>query len=84
MAPKNEREFQTLLWLALRVAGTKVASEVRTATGRIDLVTWSPTTAYVVELKYGRSAREAIDVLRGTDGRRRYFVVSDNYDRSGS
>lgn len=60
MAPKCEKDFQTVLFLAFKVAGIRVSSEVRTSAGRVDLVVESATTVYVMELKYGGTAEEAL------------------------
>lgn len=60
MAPKCEKDFQTVLFLAFKVAGIRVSSEVRTSVGRVDLVAESASAVYVMELKYGGTAEEAL------------------------
>ena len=60
LAPKDEKAFQSLLFVAFKVAGARVSSEVRTSSGRVDLVLESARTVYVMELKYGGTAEEAL------------------------
>ncbi len=63
LAPKDEKTFQAQLFIILKVVGAKVATEVRTSTGRIDAVIAMPTTVYVIELKYNKMAREALEQI---------------------
>lgn len=63
LAPKNEKEFQTVLFIVWKVVGAKVATEVRTATGSIDVTIESPEKLYVLELKYDKSAKAALEQI---------------------
>ena len=56
----NERHYQAILFTVLTSFGADVRAEQQTANGRIDLVLCMPKTIYVIELKYGRSADEAM------------------------
>ena len=67
MAPKNEKAFQTVLYLIFKVVGTRIATEVRTATGRIDAVIDTPQARYIIELKY-RKANAAAPTARDALG----------------
>ncbi|WP_449316490.1 AAA family ATPase [Rubneribacter sp.] len=60
MAPKCEKDFQTVLFLAFSLVGARIRSEVRTSAGRVDLVVESASAVYVMELKYGGTAEEAL------------------------
>lgn len=63
LAPKDEKAFQAQLFIIFKVVGAKVATEVRTSTGRIDVVITMPKTIYVMELKYNKTAREALEQI---------------------
>ena len=56
----NERHFQALLFTLLTAFGADVQPEVATARGRADIVLKMPNTIYVMELKYDKSAAEAL------------------------
>ena len=74
----NERHFHALLFTLLTAFGADVQPEVATARGRADIVLKMPSTIYVMELKYDKSAAEALAQIdeRGytepylSDGRR--------------
>ena len=57
MAPKCEKDFQTVLFLAFKVAGIRVSSEVRTSVGRVDLVAESASAVYVDGAQIRRHGR---------------------------
>jgi hypothetical protein len=56
----NERHFHALLFTLLTAFGADVRPEVATARGRADIVLKMPTTIYVMELKYDKTAAEAL------------------------
>lgn len=56
----NERHFHALLFTLLTAFGADVRPEVATARGRADIVLRMPTTIYVMELKYDKTAAEAL------------------------
>ena len=60
LANDNERHFQALLFTLLTAFGADVQPEVATARGRADIVLKMPNTIYVMELKYDKSAAEAL------------------------
>ena len=72
MAPKSEKDFQTVLYLVLELMGAYVQTEVRVATGRIDAVVDAGAVVYVIELKYrrtGKSTPTSADAMRQIDER---------------
>ena len=63
LSNKSERDFQTMLFIVFRLVGAHIDTEVRTASGRIDVVMRCGETMFVMELKYDRSAREALEQI---------------------
>ena len=61
----SEGHFQTLLYVLFSLLGdtTDLYSEVRTATGRIDMVLATKTDIYVMELKIDKTAQEALEQI---------------------
>ena len=61
----SEGHFQTLLYVLFSLLGDApdLHTEVRTATGRIDMVLGTKTDIYVLELKIDRPAQEALDQI---------------------
>lgn len=74
---KNERHYQSILYAVLIAIGADVRTEVETATGRLDLVLKMPQTIYIFELKYDKSAQEALDQIKQRD----YAVAYANDER---
>ena len=74
---KNERHYQSILYAVLIAIGADVRTEVETATGRLDIVLKMPQTIYIFELKYDKSAQEALDQIK----QRNYAVAYANDDR---
>ena len=56
----NERHFHALLFTLLTAFGADVQPEVATSRGRADVVLKMPSTIYVMELKYNKTAAEAL------------------------
>ncbi len=67
VANDNERHYQAILYAVLASFGAEIRVEERTAAGRADLVLLMPQDIYVIELKYGHTAQEAIEQLRAKD-----------------
>ena len=61
----SEGHYQTLLYVLFSLLGgaPDLHTEVRTATGRIDMVLATKTDIYVLELKVDRPAQEALDQI---------------------
>ncbi len=82
LAAKNEKAFQAQLYVVFKLVGASVRSEVRTATGRIDVVIEAPQTTYVMELKYRRAGEKhptSADALAQIDSRG-YLVPFERSD----
>jgi len=56
----SEGHYQQMLYIIFSLLGMFVDVEVRTATGRVDLVMRTSDTLYVIELKLNRSASSAL------------------------
>ena len=56
----TEGHYQAMLLLAFTLLGFKVGGEVRTSTGRLDAVLFSPNKLYLFELKIDGTAKEAL------------------------
>lgn len=56
----SEGHWQQLLYVLLSLLGYTVDVEVRTPTGRVDMVCMTRTRRYVVEIKVGKSAEAAM------------------------
>jgi len=63
----NERHYQAVLFTCLLMVGADVRPEVPTADGRIDLVLYSKTSIYVLELKYEQDADVAMRQINQKD-----------------
>ena len=78
----NERHYQAVLYTCLLMVGADVRAEVPTADGRIDMVVYTKTSIYILELKYEQSADVAMEQINkkdyaaafAGDGRKKYKV----------
>lgn len=60
---ENENNFHNALFLITHIIGLKTKAESHTSEGRIDIKIETDDFIYVIELKYDRSAREALDQI---------------------
>jgi hypothetical protein len=60
----NEKYFQLIFYLLMRVSSFRVNTEDRTNLGRIDLVLESDTDAYIFELKVDSCAARALEQIK--------------------
>lgn len=60
---KKEIYFENNLYLILRLLGLFVNTEFKTSAGRCDVVIYAPKYIYVIELKLGHSAAEAMEQI---------------------
>ena len=60
LSNKNGRDFQTVFYLIFNLMGAYIQVEEDSAIGRADAVLHMPTTTYVIELKYDKTAEEAL------------------------
>ena len=60
---QNEQLYQSLIYAALMGYGADVEAESQTADGRMDIVLKLSDVIYIIELKYGKTAAEAVDQI---------------------
>ncbi|MDE5882888.1 MAG: ATP-binding protein [Muribaculaceae bacterium] len=63
MKMENENNVHNAIYILLTLIGVKAETEVRTSNGRIDLVVKTPRFIYIIELKFDRSAEEAMNQI---------------------
>ena len=63
----NEQLYQSLIYAALMGYGADVTAEVQTSDGRMDIVLKLPNAIYIIELKYGKTAEEAVGQILSKD-----------------
>ena len=64
---QNEQLYQSLIYAALMGYGADVQAEDQTSDGRMDIALKLPNCIYIIELKYGKTADEAIDQILKKD-----------------
>lgn len=87
LSNKNEKDFQTVFYLIFNLLGAYIKVEEDSDIGRADAVLHMPDTIYVMELKYDKSADEALQQIDdkgylipySADGKR-LVKVGVNYD----
>lgn len=87
LSNKNEKDFQTVFYLIFNLLGAYIKVEEDSAIDRADAVLHMPDTIYVMELKYDKSAGEALQQIDdkgylipfSADGKR-LVKVGVNYD----
>lgn len=87
LSNKNEKDFQTVFYLIFNLLGAYIKVEEDSAIDRADAVLHMPDTIYVMELKYDKSADEALQQIDdkgylipySADGKR-LVKVGVNYD----
>ncbi len=87
LSNKNEKDFQTVFYLIFNLLGAYIKVEEDSAIGRAEAVLHMPDTIYVMELKYDKSADEALQQIDdkgylipySADGKR-LVKVGVNYD----
>ena len=87
LSNKNEKDFQTVFYLIFNMMGAYIKVEEDSAIGRADAVLHMPDTIYVMELKYDKTADEALQQIDdkgymipySADGKR-LVKVGINYD----
>jgi hypothetical protein len=63
IGPTNERGFQFMFWLVLKMSGLNIEVERPTAVGRLDAVFLVGNRAYIFELKIRGTAKKAIEQI---------------------
>ena len=69
---QNEQLYQSLIYAALVGFGADVQAEDMTSDGRMDIALRLPDVIYIIELKYGKDADEAIGQIMKKDYAVRY------------
>ena len=60
---QNEQLYQSLIYAALMGYGADISAEDQTSDGRMDIVLRLPNAIYIIELKYGKTAEEAVEQI---------------------
>lgn len=87
LSNKSEKDFQTVFYLIFNLMGAYVKVEEDSSIGRADVVLHMPDTIYVMELKYDKTADEALQQIEdkgylipySSEGKR-LVKVGINYD----
>ncbi len=64
---QNEQLYQSLIYAALMGCAADVSAEEQTSDGRMDIVLKVSDAIYIFELKYGKSAEEAVEQILQKD-----------------
>jgi len=64
---QNEQLYQSLLYAAFMAVGADISAEEQTSDGRMDIALKVPDAIYILELKYGKTAKEATDQIIAKD-----------------
>lgn len=70
----QERYYHSLLQLVCNLMGLEANSEIHTSQGIIDLVLEFPERIYVMELKFNRSAKEALEQIQNKHYQDKYQI----------
>ena len=81
-----ENHYQNVIFIISKLMGYYVRAEYRTSAGRIDLLLQSNDYTYVIELKHGGSAKEALQQIKDkgydqpfrSDSSRRLVLIGMN------
>lgn len=86
MIMDDENNLHNAIYILLTLIGTETETEVRTSHGRIDLVVKTPDYIYIIELKFDKSAREAMAQIHEKEyalsyisDSRRIFLIGLNF-----
>ncbi len=86
MKMENENNLHTAIYILLTLIGIKVETEVHTSDGRLDILVKTPKYIYIIELKFDRSAEEAMAqiieknyALPYHNDQRSIFLIGLNY-----
>ncbi len=70
----SEGHYQSMMHVIFSLIGFYVESEVRTATGRIDMVMATDDTVYLFEMKFDKSAKEALEQIDRKNYSAKFFL----------
>lgn len=81
-----ENNLHTAIYILLTLIGIKTDTEVRTSDGRIDLIVKTSRYIYIIELKFDKSSKEAMDQIKeknyalpNLNDSRRIFLIGLNF-----
>lgn len=63
----RENNYQSIFYLIFQLLGFYIKTEYKTALGRIDALVETKSNIYVFEFKLDKSAKEALDQIKGKD-----------------
>ncbi|MDE6753460.1 MAG: ATP-binding protein [Muribaculaceae bacterium] len=72
----NENNFHNAFYILMTLIGIDAKTEVHTSDGRIDLLIETPEFIYIIELKYDRSAEEALRQINEKEYARKFQTDS--------
>lgn len=82
----SERDLQNAMYIFMSLVGLRVRTEEMTSDGAIDITIQTPEFIYLIELKYNKSAREALDQINNKHyhlpyamDSRRLFKIGANF-----
>ena len=73
---QNEQLYQSLIYAALVGVGADVQAEDQIADGRMDIALKLPDVIYIIELKYGKTAEEAVNQIITKDYAVRFAKIA--------
>ncbi len=86
MKMDNENNLHTAIYILLTLIGVKAETEVHTSDGRLDLIVKTPRYIYIIELKFDKSAEEAMEQIKDKNyalpyfnDKRNIFLIGLNY-----
>lgn len=71
-----ERYYQTVFYMLVKFMGAEIMTEEKTNIGRIDVVFQTPAQVYIVELKMGQSAQEALNQIKDRQYAQKYALLN--------
>ena len=80
---KYEGHYQQMFYIIFSLLGYYVDVEVRTASGRVDMVLRTKTTLYVMELKLDKSADRAMEQIDLEELPQTFCFVRIAYSKGG-
>lgn len=89
MKMENENNLHNAIYILMTLIGVKAETEVRSSDGRLDLVVKTNRFIYIIELKFDRTAQEAMDqieekqyALPYANDSRRLYKIGINFSTS--
>jgi hypothetical protein len=75
---KNEKYYQSLMYLVFKMCGMEILTESTTNIGRIDAVMKSGDYAYIIECKIDKTSGEAIEQIYDRKYDEKFLVEKEN------